>query len=228
LADDAHSGATTVSAGTLLVGSLPSVFAGALQSGVTFNSALSSAAALGDPGDSGGTFTLNAPDITGGTASIGSDGILTWTPGAGCQAAAYPVTVTYAYSGGHQVRAFTLNTEATTMPPVFDLMTYASDPISTSRVLWHFQTTSDGDAYLMPDFIHLLLLGPDTYYFSYPFPARGGQGTLVYSLSGNPPSGATIDADGNFSCILTTADYVSDGPCSGSPRRNTPEQTCAE
>ena len=126
LADDAHSGDTTVSAGTLLVGSLPSVFADAFRDGVSFNSAVSSAAVVGDPGDSGGTFALNVPDLTGGSLALDSDpGILQWTPSTGCTSAAYPVTVTYAYSGGHQVRAFTLNTEATTMPPVFDLTYYA-------------------------------------------------------------------------------------------------------
>ena len=93
LADDAHTGDTTVSAGTLLVGSLASVFADALQSGVTFNSAVSSAAAVGDPGDSGGTFTLNVPDLTDGSLAIDStDGTMQWTPGSDCQAGTYSAT----------------------------------------------------------------------------------------------------------------------------------------
>ena len=45
LTADAHTGATTVSAGTLLVGTLPSVFADGLNAGVTFGTASTNAAA---------------------------------------------------------------------------------------------------------------------------------------------------------------------------------------
>ncbi len=196
LADDAHGGDTTVSAGTLLVGSLPSIFAEALQSGVTFNSALSSAAAVGDPDDSGGSFALNVPGLTGGSLSLGSDGILNWTPATGCQAATYPATVTYAYSGGHQVRAFPLNIETAAMPPVFDLKYSLT---SDSSQLWHFETPcSVNDVYIEP--------APCYWLVSRSFAARGGQGTLIYSLSGNPPPGAAIDSNGNFTCNLALAD----------------------
>ena len=179
---------------------LPSVFADALKDGVAFNSAVSSAAAVGDPGDSGGTFTLTAPDIAGGSVTLDPDsGILQWTPGTGCQAAAYPVTVTYTYSGGHQVRAFTLNTEATTMPPVFDL-TYGPD----SNALWHFESPGCGVAVCNDSYI-----APSPYYYniSHSYAARGGQGVLTYSLSGNPPPGTELDPNtGQFTCDLALAD----------------------
>ncbi len=132
LADDAHSGDTTVSAGTLLVGSLPSVFADALKNGVSFNSAVSSAIVVGDPGDSGGTFAWNDPTVTGGSVSLDPDnGILNWTPGTGCQAASYPATVTYTYSGGHQTRAFPITTTIVDMPPAFN---------GASGMLWRYTT----------------------------------------------------------------------------------------
>ena len=113
ITSDSHSGATAVTAGTLLVGSLPSVFADSLQSGVTFNTLLSSAVVVGDPGDSGGSFDWlggTAPTITGGSLALDPNtGILQWTPGSGCQAGSYHVTVTYSYTGGEQVRAFPIN-----------------------------------------------------------------------------------------------------------------------
>ena len=52
LATDAHTGDTTVSAGTLLVGSLPSVFIDGLNS-VTFSTVRPDAVLAADPGDSG-------------------------------------------------------------------------------------------------------------------------------------------------------------------------------
>ena len=77
---------------------------------------------VGDPGDSGGTFDLSIPGLTGGTATIGqSDGIPHWTPSASCPSAAYTATATYTYDGGHQTSVFTINADHVDMPPAFPL-----------------------------------------------------------------------------------------------------------
>ncbi len=186
---DTHTGDTTVSGGTLLVGSLPSVFADALQSGVTFNTLLSSAAVVGDPGDSGGNFALNVPGLSGGSAALGSDGILQWVPGTGCAAATYSANATYNYSGGWQIRAFSLNVSTADMPPVF------CSP--NGGELWNYPT-----AYIEGTVNNEL--GWTVIVTSL---AAKAQGAITYQLVGDDlPEEAAIDSNGVFTCKLTLDD----------------------
>jgi len=129
LASDSHTGDTTVSAGTLLVGPLPSVFADSLNDGVTLNTALSNAVLVGDPGASGGTFALDVPGLTGGSVTLGPDGIMQWSPSTGCQSDTYSATATYTYSAGYQMRGFELTVEEADLPPVFDFTPTDADDI---------------------------------------------------------------------------------------------------
>ena len=108
LATDAHTGDTTVGAGTLVVGSLPSVFDNAMGA-VSFDTVRPDAALIADPGDSGGTFGLTVAGLTDGTVGLNADGFA-WNPSDTCQPDAYTaVPATYTYTGGSQTRAFVLN-----------------------------------------------------------------------------------------------------------------------
>ncbi len=191
MTDDAHTGGTTVSAGTLLVGALPSVFAESLHSGVTFDTLLSSAAVVGDRGDSGGSFSWTPPAVSDGTLSLdANDGILNWTLGTGCQAATYPATVTYTYSGGNQIRAFAIGVKSADMPPAF-----CSPP---GPQLWNYDTQ-----YIKG------IAGPDSQpgLVSASLAACDREGPITsYELCGDLPADAAIDSNGLFTCNLYASD----------------------
>ena len=121
VAADTQAGGTTVTGGTLLVGSLPSVFESTLDAGVGFSTERPDAVLAADPGTSGGTFALSGAGSANGSLVLGSDGIMYWNPNLGCQPGTYTVTATYTYTGGKQIKTFSVNIADEDMPPAFGI-----------------------------------------------------------------------------------------------------------
>jgi fibronectin-binding autotransporter adhesin len=100
LTTDARTGGRTVSSGTLLIGSLPSVFTDDLTSTVTFSTTRPDALLAANPGMSGGSFDLTVLGLTDGSLVLGGDGNMGWTPQNYCQPDTYPALATYTYNTG--------------------------------------------------------------------------------------------------------------------------------
>ena len=198
---DAHTGDTTVGAGTLLVGTLPSVFTDALDGGVTFSTERPDATLVADPGTSGGTFApVSVAGLIDGSVSLTPDGILGWQPNfaIGCHPGTYAATATYTYNGGLQISAFTLNIADEDMPPAF---TFTRTPADAN---W------DGrdNVYANPILYATITPGVAVFYLPLPY-AYDHEGDVTYDLVPGP-NGMVPPHDpvsnGFIPCYFTLAD----------------------
>ena len=183
----------TVQAGTLLVGSLDSVFLDSNE--VDFNTMLDSSTRVAEPGDSGVTLDSVVVDALDGGTIVGSnDGTLSWTPDSACAVGSYPMTVTYTYTGGYQIKAFNLNIQSVDLPPTFPYKDYCFDQRPQESLFWH------------NDEKEIFLQNPSgTYCFTF---AAADEGVVDYQLEGNLPPAAAIDASGHFTCTLGPTPYT--------------------
>jgi hypothetical protein len=154
----------------------------------------SSAAVVGDPGDSAGSFALNVPGLTGGSLSLDANsGIVQWTPSTNCPAATYSATATYTYDGGQQIRAFPITTTTADMPPAFVI-----DSSGVHEPLWHYHDAffpMSPSGHLQASLVAYDSAGPIT----------------GYELSGDLPPGATFDTTTglfDWSCCPADQGYV--------------------
>ncbi len=191
-----YTGGTTLQEGVVSFGALDSVFAQSDE--ITFNTKLQDAFRLAEPGSYSGTFGISSLGLNG-TLSVGSDGVIYWTPDGDADAGTYTLAATYNYSGGSQVKALSLTINTADLPPVFPYTDYAfspSPPMPSAD--WHND-----------EIVISRQIAGGQYSVDWTYPAWG-EGTVTYQLipgSLGLPSGYTFDTStGEFTCTVSNAD----------------------
>ncbi|MEN6459724.1 MAG: autotransporter-associated beta strand repeat-containing protein, partial [Thermoguttaceae bacterium] len=190
----AFSGTWSVQQGTLLLGALDSVFADSDE--LTFSDLLSSALRVADAADSGGEIESwsISPAPTDGTFDISSDGIVSWTPGADCEAAAYAVTVTFAYDGGLQTKVLSFAVDHENTPPTFPC---AGVDVGTPTGGWYSH-----------ELYYDVQPSGSTDVFNATFTAVDDGGSLTYELIGGPAGCQFNNSTGEVSFALSDDPYT--------------------
>ncbi len=150
---------------------------------MTFSNKLSDAMRLAEPGTYGGTFGLSSLGLAG-TLSVGSDGVVYWTPDGDDDAGTYALAATYNYSGGLQMKALSLTIRPTT------------GRRRTRRGTIARRGDVHGGTY---NFVSAAVC----------WASDAEQTTLDYSFAAGAtvvPSGAYLDSNGHVGCTFGTGD----------------------
>ncbi|MGA2254439.1 MAG: autotransporter-associated beta strand repeat-containing protein, partial [Thermoguttaceae bacterium] len=120
-----YSGGTTTEQGTLLIGTLPSVFVDSNE--ITLSTDRPDAFRVTEPdcpaGQLSSPFIIDTGGLTGGSLSLeyGNQGIVAWaqTWGVNCQPGTYHLRETFTYNENTQTKVFTVNVVEEDEPPRF-------------------------------------------------------------------------------------------------------------
>ncbi len=151
---------------------------------MTFSNKLSDAMRLAEPGTYGGTFGLSSLGLAG-TLSVGSDGVVYWTPDGDDDAGTYALAATYNYSGGLQMKALSLTIETDDRPPAYTPWYDCEAPVDVHGGTYNFVSAAVCWA------------------------SDAEQTTLSYSFAAGAtvvPSGAYLDSNGHVGCTFGTGD----------------------